>query len=130
MQFRDGGPILWISHERTPSLASSWLVSIEGYALSFFIHNIRLYLEFVITWEDTLVNQNEMKAIIIDAGRLVGIGNGRKIGMGRFDLEGKRPPKPTPWLSQGWSLRKGARRSMSASVWAVGSSLKSLRKYQ
>ena len=27
-----------------------------------------------------------MNAVVIDAGRLVGLGNGRSIGMGRFDV--------------------------------------------
>lgn len=37
-------------------------------------------------WDKTIVSRNEMEAAIIDAGRLVGIGNGRAIGMGRFQV--------------------------------------------
>jgi hypothetical protein len=41
---------------------------------------------FKISWENTLVNRNQMEAIIRDAGNLVGLGNGRTIGMGRFEI--------------------------------------------
>jgi hypothetical protein len=43
--------------------------------------------EFTIMFDKTIVSRNEMEAILIDAGRLVGIGNGRTIGMGRFEVE-------------------------------------------
>ena len=42
---------------------------------------------FTIEWDKTVVSRGEMEASIIDAGKLVGIGNGRKIGMGRFEVE-------------------------------------------
>jgi len=41
---------------------------------------------FTIMWDKTIVSRNEMQAVLIDAGRLVGIGNGRAIGMGRFEI--------------------------------------------
>lgn len=43
--------------------------------------------QFEIQWDKTIVSRGEMEASIIDAGKLVGIGNGRKIGMGRFEVE-------------------------------------------
>lgn len=42
---------------------------------------------FELMWDKTIVSRSEMEAILIDAGRLVGIGNARKIGMGRFTVE-------------------------------------------
>ena len=44
-------------------------------------------LEFTLLWDKTIVSRGEMEAILIDAGKLVGVGNGRAIGMGRFDIE-------------------------------------------
>ncbi len=44
-------------------------------------------LEFEVSWDQTIVGVNTMEAILIDAGRMVGIGNGRSIGMGRFAIE-------------------------------------------
>lgn len=41
---------------------------------------------FGILWDKTVVSRSEMEAIVIDAGRLVGIGSGRRIGMGRFEV--------------------------------------------
>ena len=43
--------------------------------------------EFTLFWDKTIVDRNLMHSILIDAGRLVGIGNGRAIGMGRFEVE-------------------------------------------
>lgn len=43
--------------------------------------------EFSIMWDKTVISRGEMEAAVIDAGRLSGIGNGRKIGMGRFTVE-------------------------------------------
>lgn len=43
--------------------------------------------EFSIMWDKTVVSRGEMEAAVIDAGRLSGIGNARKIGMGRFAVE-------------------------------------------
>ena len=45
------------------------------------------HTEFQMTWDKTLINRDEMHAIMIDAGMLVGVGNGRAIGMGRFEVE-------------------------------------------
>lgn len=42
---------------------------------------------FTIEWDKTIVSRGEMESSIIDAGKLVGIGNARKIGMGRFVIE-------------------------------------------
>lgn len=42
---------------------------------------------FTILWDKTLVSRGEMEAVIIDAGRFVGVGNGRSIGFGRFAVE-------------------------------------------
>lgn len=42
---------------------------------------------FEIMWDKTIVSRNEMESVLIDAGRLAGIGNARKIGMGRFMVE-------------------------------------------
>jgi len=42
--------------------------------------------EFVLEWDKTVVSRGEMESAIIEAGKLVGVGNGRAIGMGRFEL--------------------------------------------
>lgn len=41
---------------------------------------------FSLQWDRTVVSRGELEAVLIDAGRLVGIGNGRSIGLGRFEL--------------------------------------------
>jgi hypothetical protein len=41
---------------------------------------------FKIQWDTLVVSTPQMQSAIIDGGRLSGLGNGRKIGMGRFDL--------------------------------------------
>ena len=41
---------------------------------------------FHLLWDKTLLNRSELNAVCIDAGRYVGIGDGRKIGFGRFDV--------------------------------------------
>jgi hypothetical protein len=41
---------------------------------------------FTLTYDCTVVATNTVRAILNDAGKLVGIGNGRTIGMGRFDI--------------------------------------------
>lgn len=43
-------------------------------------------LSFRILWDKTIVSRGEMEAVAIDAGRLVGLGDGRSIGFGRFDI--------------------------------------------
>lgn len=44
-------------------------------------------LTFMICWDKTIVSRQEMEAIIHDAGQLVGLGDGRSIGFGRFVVE-------------------------------------------
>jgi hypothetical protein len=39
-----------------------------------------------IQWDRTIVSREEMQAVAIDAGRLVGLGDGRTIGFGRFTV--------------------------------------------
>ena len=41
---------------------------------------------FELIWDKTIVSRAEMEAVLIDAGKLIGIGNARKIGMGRFEV--------------------------------------------
>lgn len=43
---------------------------------------------FTLEFDKTVVSRDQMGAVLIDAGKLVGIGNGRKIGMGRFEVVG------------------------------------------
>lgn len=51
---------------------------------------------FQIVWDPTIVSTEEMEKIVIDAGALVGIGNGRAIGMGRFELRSFKVVKSEP----------------------------------
>jgi len=44
-------------------------------------------IAFNILWDKTVVSRNEMESCVIEAGRLVGLANGRAIGMGRFEIE-------------------------------------------
>lgn len=39
-----------------------------------------------IEWDKTIVSRGEMESACIDAGRLAGLGDGRAIGFGRFEL--------------------------------------------
>jgi hypothetical protein len=41
---------------------------------------------FELTWDPTIVSREDMNKIIEDAGQLAGIGSGRSIGFGRFDV--------------------------------------------
>ncbi|NTU85672.1 MAG: hypothetical protein HGA45_41115 [Chloroflexales bacterium] len=41
---------------------------------------------FTLTVDKTVISRGELEAILIDAGRLVGIGSGRQIGLGRFEV--------------------------------------------
>jgi CRISPR/Cas system endoribonuclease Cas6 (RAMP superfamily) len=41
---------------------------------------------FTLEFDKTVVSREQMGAVLLDAGKLVGIGNGRKIGMGRFEV--------------------------------------------
>ena len=42
---------------------------------------------FHITWDKTIVPRDVMHSILIDAGKLCGLGDGRSIGCGRFTVE-------------------------------------------
>jgi len=42
---------------------------------------------FTILWDETIVSRGEMEAVLIDGGRLVGLGDGRSIGFGRFEIQ-------------------------------------------
>ena len=42
--------------------------------------------EFTIDFDNTLVSDNQIHAATRDAGKFIGIGNARKIGMGRFEV--------------------------------------------
>lgn len=42
---------------------------------------------FDLLWDKTIVSRNEMEAVAIDAGKLVGLGDGRSVGFGRFEIE-------------------------------------------
>lgn len=42
--------------------------------------------EFHLMWDKTIVNRAQMEAISIDAGRLVGLADGRSVGFGRFEI--------------------------------------------
>jgi CRISPR/Cas system endoribonuclease Cas6 (RAMP superfamily) len=35
-------------------------------------------------WDKTIIDRNQMRAVLDDAGKLVGLGDGRSIGFGRF----------------------------------------------
>lgn len=41
---------------------------------------------FRILWDKTIIARGQMEPVIIDAGRLSGLGDGRSIGFGRFEL--------------------------------------------
>lgn len=38
-------------------------------------------------WDKTIVSRGEMEAVCRDAGKLVGLGDGRSIGFGRFEVQ-------------------------------------------
>jgi len=42
---------------------------------------------FTIKWDKVVVGRDLMANVLTDAGTLVGLGNGRKIGYGRFEVE-------------------------------------------
>ena len=46
--------------------------------------------DFNLMWDKTIISRAEMEAVLIDAGRLVGVGDGRSIGYGRFTLDSFR----------------------------------------
>lgn len=41
---------------------------------------------FTLVFDKVIVSRAEVEAAVIDAGRLVGLGNGRSIGMGRYEV--------------------------------------------
>lgn len=41
---------------------------------------------FTINWDKTIIARPQMKAIVIDSGRLGGLGDGLKVGCGRFEI--------------------------------------------
>ncbi len=41
---------------------------------------------FTISWDKTIIARPQMKAIVIDSGRLGGLGDGLKVGCGRFEI--------------------------------------------
>lgn len=41
---------------------------------------------FTIVWDKTIVSRDQMRAVVNDAGTLTGLGDGRSIGFGRFDV--------------------------------------------
>jgi len=43
-------------------------------------------VEFVIQWDCTIINTEQIQAATIDGGRMCGLLNGRAIGMGRFEV--------------------------------------------
>lgn len=43
-------------------------------------------MEFTLVYDKTIVSKNEIQAIMNDAGALVGLGSGRSIGFGRFEV--------------------------------------------
>lgn len=42
---------------------------------------------FTLVWDKTIIDRTSMQAILNDAGQLVGLGDGRNIGFGRFSVE-------------------------------------------
>ncbi|HEY9630547.1 MAG TPA: hypothetical protein V6C84_24895 [Coleofasciculaceae cyanobacterium] len=42
--------------------------------------------QFLLDWDKTIVSRSELEAVAIDAGKLVGLGDGRSIGYGRFEM--------------------------------------------
>lgn len=43
-------------------------------------------MSFQLEWDATIVSREQMNAVLIDAGNLVGVGSGRNIGRGRFKV--------------------------------------------
>jgi hypothetical protein len=42
---------------------------------------------FTLLWDKTIVSRDQMRAVLSDAGTLVGLGDGRSVGYGRFIVE-------------------------------------------
>lgn len=57
-------------------------------------HNIRYRVaaaagwrcSFTLLWDKTIISRQEMETVAIDAGKLVGLADGRSIGYGRFEV--------------------------------------------
>lgn len=71
---------------------------------------------FCIAWDNSLIGQFEMESIVKDAGQFAGLGDGRTIGFGRFEVasfqlleETKNAQKPTPQRA----LVRPAKRNMA-----------------
>jgi hypothetical protein len=47
--------------------------------------------EFTLTYDNTILNQGQVSSVLTDAGRMVGIGDGRSIGKGRFEVVSVEP---------------------------------------
>ena len=45
------------------------------------------HCEFELLWDATIGSRGQMEAVCIDAGKLEGLGNGRSLGLGRFDVQ-------------------------------------------
>lgn len=43
-------------------------------------------MSFQILWDATIVSREEMQSVAVQAGRLAGLGDGRKLGFGRFEV--------------------------------------------
>lgn len=43
--------------------------------------------QITMQWDRTIVSRTELEAVCFDAGKLVGLGDGRSIGYGRFEVE-------------------------------------------
>jgi len=43
-------------------------------------------MDFTIEWDASIVDSGQMEAVLIDAGQLVGLGDARNIGFGRFEV--------------------------------------------
>lgn len=41
---------------------------------------------FMLSWDKTIVSRGELEKVLIDAGQLIGLGNARKLGYGRFRI--------------------------------------------
>jgi hypothetical protein len=44
------------------------------------------HMAFTLMWDCTVASRNQLEAVTIDGGKLVGLGDGRSIGFGRFDV--------------------------------------------
>ena len=49
---------------------------------------------FDLVWDATIVSREQMQAVCIDAGRLVGLADGRGVGFGRFEIDGFEIKQP------------------------------------